>query len=70
MFARDAQFLELKSPSDEQFLEVTDLRFKVGHKGFNPFPYSTQKLWNSYFHCNSGNYQCLSIQIRKIMNLL
>ena len=55
MFAREDKLLQFKSASDKQLLEITNLKFKLGHMGFNSFPYSIQKLYSS-FHCNQNNY--------------
>ena len=55
LLTRDAQFFELQSPSNKKFVKVTNFRFKLGYMGFNSFPYSIQKLWNSNFHCNKNN---------------
>ena len=40
MFIRDAKFFQSEGPRDKQFLEVTNLGFKLGYMGLHPFAYS------------------------------
>lgn len=56
VFARDAKFLKLESASDKQLLEITNLRFKLGHMGFHTIANSIQKLWYSNLHCKKNNH--------------